>query len=534
MDFELKLGKAASVVFLALAMAGCGGGGSATETPPPPEPVSTPDPAIAERETIQTAIDRAQTAVAAVDIDSTDAEVSAADAAITAARSTIAAATNVPAQERAANTGTVDVLAARLTAAKASRTAAMNDAAKAAELAMAATAMKLHAGIIVPDPGNESAGIPPRWATHNEDAGTLRVQADADVTTLSEDKTALVDALHGWEGRRYTAEPAGRGTYEAIVYSSVGDPPEGPKFSAQYATAFASGVLNEATTEGTASRVASPRFDQSAGTKAFPLPDSAFAITISGSYHGVAGTYRCEPGADKTCAARLAAEGFELGAVADPDDNPATPVVFTAGAGIWTFKPTNPDARLMGDAVYVTYGWWIHKPADDGAWTASAFQADYGAVPAAAGITALRGTATYTGGAAGHYALSSSTGGTNDAGQFTADATLEADFHADTIAGTIDNFTGADGEARDWSVELKTAPIRDDGRIADTDAGRPTASSQLTVWTIDGRAATGSGEWWGRLADSGTDGVPKVAIGTFYSEYGKDGKMVGGFGATGQ
>ena len=64
--------------------------------------------------------------------DSTPAEVKAADDAITAARSAITAATNVPAAERDANTGTVNALESRLTAAKTSRTAALDDAAEAA------------------------------------------------------------------------------------------------------------------------------------------------------------------------------------------------------------------------------------------------------------------------------------------------------------------------------------------------------------------------------------------------------------------
>ena len=91
----------------------------------------------------------------------------------------------------------------------------------------------------------------------------------------------------------------------------------------------------------------------------------------------------------------------------------------------------------------------------DGDLTASAFADRQGCRPDATGITALRGTATYTGGAAGQYALRSSTGGTNDAGSFTARAKLDADFNDDTITGTIDNFMGADGKSRNWSVELK-------------------------------------------------------------------------------
>ena len=51
-----------------------------------------------------------------------------------------------------------------------------------------------------------------------------------------------------------------------------------------------------------------------------------------------------------------------------------------------------------------------------------------------------------------------------------------------------------------------------------------------TVWSIGDTAAAESGEWGGVLMDNGTDLVPKVGIGTFYTEYGNSAKMVGGFG----
>ena len=94
----------------------------------------------------------------------------------------------------------------------------------------------------------------------------------------------------------------------------------------------------------------------------------------------------------------------------------------------------------MPDAIYASYGWWLHKSEDDSkGYTASAFVDDgKGAVRRLEGIqriAGLRGTATYVGGAAGKYALSSSTGGTNDAGHFTAKATLEADFNVDHDLG---------------------------------------------------------------------------------------------------
>ena len=239
---------------------------------------------------------------------------------------------------------------------------------------------------------------------------------------------------------------------------------------------------------------------------------------IPGSYHGVSGNYYCTPtNADTKCSSTVAESGFTL------------------AGGTWTFKPTSATAKVMSvaDTVYASYGWWLHMSEDGATYTASAFATARGTVTAAAGITALRGTATYMGGAAGKYALSSSTGGTNDAGHFTAKATLEADFNADTISGTIDSFMGADGQSRNWSVELMTSAIADAGAITGT-AADAAAGNQMTKWTIDGTAGDAGGQWSGTLYDNGDDGVPKVGTGTFDSVYGSEGRMVGAFGVNKQ
>ena len=519
MNFDLKLGKAASVLFLALAMAGCGGGGSTTETMPPEPP--PPDPAIAERAAIATAIGAAQTAVGMVDDDSDDATVSAADTAIAGAKAAIAAATNVPEPERNANSGTVATLESNLNAAKMSRTTAMNEAAKAKEMEMMATAMKLHMGISA----SGGTGDDARTAAYNGDDIAVTI-GSATAVDLSEDEDAMVAAHKGWEGMMFTAEPDGdAGTYEAVVYSNVGEPTEGAKFNdtanGGYALDATTGETADVTTlTGHAtSRVDSPSFDHSAGTKEFELAENTVRVVLAGSYRGVSGTYYCTPtDANTNCSAAVAASGFTL------------------AGGTWTFKPTNPESRFMDvpDAIYASYGWWIHKSEDGMTFTASAFAANKGAVPGATGIDTLMGTATYMGGAAGKYALHSSTGGTNDAGHFTADAMLKADFSENSISGTIDNFMGADGMARNWSVELMNSSVSGTGAIAgDPDDSTDTAA-QMTKWTIDGTAAAAAGSWEGMLYDNGDDDVPKVATGTFYSMYGRDGKMVGAFGVNKQ
>ena len=441
---------------------------------------------------------------------------------------------------------TVAELQAQLKELQDAKDAADAAAADAEKAAMMATAKKLYEGISAPtDAADAAARRNAAYSGTNDANITVLIGTTAEGSTgnLSEDKEAMVAALHGWEGKKYTASPDGGGTYEAVVYSNVGDATEGNPFNEQYpetATFVTNGVVTIDTsgTDTPASRVASSSFDQSAGLKRFKLPDpnpgGATKINVSGSFHGVSGTYTCTPGTGNTCVSRVAANGFDLGVV---DASNA----YTAGS--WTFVPTTPTAKVMSvaDMHYASYGWWIHKGAD-GTYTASAFVDDKddgtdANVPAASGVTALQGSATYSGGAAGKYALYSSTGGTNDAGHFTAAATLEADFGDDTVTGTIGNFMGADGNSRNWSVKLMTSVVGDNGAISGSAAQRTaneTLTDQMTVWTIDGTAAAASGAWSGSIQNNDDNGVPRVATGTFTSEYSTAGEMVGAFGANKQ
>ena len=283
--------------------------------------------------------------------------------------------------------------------------------------------------------------------------------------------------------------------------------------------------MNEANglTDANAAKVAFTGVTRTSGTETFKKPQNNVALMIAGSFHGVSGTYSCTPADGATsCSATVATngKGFTL-----------------AAADTWTFKPDSAAARVTDapDSAYASYGWWLHKPAS-GDWVASVFTDNKGAAPTPiADMSGLNGTATYVGGAAGKYALSSTTGGMNDAGHFTARATLEADFAGDTdggtISGTIDMFMGADGESRGWMVELKETDISSAGVIDGTDADTAPVG---TVWTIGEKAAKTSGEWSGALQELGTDGVPKVATGTFDAWYGTAGRMVGAFGANKQ
>ena len=523
---------------------------------------------MAQRTALTTAMADARKYVGMVNDTASDADVTAADNAIAALKKAIADAVDLPAGDTdvAIAQGTLTTLEGLLASAKTSRMTAMAEAEKTRNEMMAATAAKLHAGISMPtatdtDTADTDTATGTRFARYvdaTDDAtditagdaslGQLRVSRSDQDVYLSADKETIADN-HGWEGKRYTrTRPASEGMYEAIVYSNVEDPTQGRKFGSATpgsgdARAFeytldANGILVADEADGVGAtddafvsmRVAGSSFDHTAGVKEFPLPDpspgGATRVTIAGSYHGVSGNYVCTPGADNTCAVQVAAEGFNLGGTVDATN------AFAAANATWTFKPGDPNARVMDveDTIYASYGWWIHKAANDGDFTASAFVALMGDVPDAAGLNGLNGTAKYMGGAAGKYALISTTGGTNDAGHFTARAMLEADFTNNTdataITGTIDMFIGADGEARDWSVKLNGSTIGETGVIGDATDG--------TEWTIDGTAAADSGNWTGALRDNGDDGVPQIGTGTFYSEYGSAGKMVGAFGVNKQ
>ena len=108
------------------------------------------------------------------------------------------------------------------------------------------------------------------------------------------------------------------------------------------------------------------------------------------------------------------------------------------------------------DTNYLYFGWWL-RTNEDGPVEASAFRGVAGTAPTAlTGVNDLAGSAvTYTGAAAGKYAIYNPLDSSGHAGHFTADATLTAKFSGTGagISGTIDNFM-ANGESMPWSVAL--------------------------------------------------------------------------------
>ena len=83
---------------LAIGLAACGGGSSKPAEPTMPPP----DPAIAERAAINSAIMTARTTVAGLTDDASDTEIGSAESAVAAAKAEVSGADNVPAAEKAA------------------------------------------------------------------------------------------------------------------------------------------------------------------------------------------------------------------------------------------------------------------------------------------------------------------------------------------------------------------------------------------------------------------------------------------------
>ena len=233
--------------------------------------------------------------------------------------------------------------------------------------------------------------------------------------------------------------------------------------------------------------------------------DDTPAFVVSGSYRGVAGTYQCTG----TCTSSIDNSGnLDLGGTA------------------WTFKATDEDARITDQDV-VTYGWWTDTPTG-GSLTAGLFTDREDGTPVRAGYEG-GGSATYKGEALGQYVMSA-----DNFGEFTADATLTADFtETNTLEGMINGFKDADGgDLTGWEVKLHKTNIAVDGTFSGTQTGAENA--RQARWNIGDKKGA-AGNWQGALYGPGggddAGKYPTYAAGEFSAQHGPTGRMIGAFGA---
>ena len=250
-------------------------------------------------------------------------------------------------------------------------------------------------------------------------------------------------------------------------------------------------------------------------------------VTFLGSVRGVDGTFSCT--GERACDLPAAAADGALSSNAD-----------------WRFTPNDPNATydVQDDDGYVWFGWLQRQTNAAGQAEAYQFAPVRGStVDANTGTgAALKGTATYTGGAAGKYAIASQTENKHSSGSFTATATLSADFdHGATddmvaVSGEITDFETEDGTGSGWRVVLGGATASDAQATGATVASITGGTAQ---WSTGG-AQTGTGSWavsaYGAVKGTGDDaGQPTVANGTFDAAISADVASIrGAYGVTRQ
>ena len=496
-----------------------------------------------QRTAITGAVTAAEEAVDEVDNDATDAEVAAADEAINALNTAIGNAEDLPPTELATVQATRDVLTSSLNRAKTSRTAAQTAQAQAqtqrAREAVA-EAKKMFGAIFPYNP--TPSGLGGAQYTSADTVTVLSVinRTDADPPTaasssvnLKEDKTVAISKhpFGGWTRKKYTLE-GNDDIAEAVVYADlektqglqfgVADNPDtdvNESINANYKYKLLPGskVLSVFQDDSDAPLtfnlvyINPSQLPRATGTETISSTSSKTTFTFDGEYDGVPGQYTCETSAGGSCTAKTSAkQGFFT--------------LDATGGSTWTFEVSNGDLRVTAspDETYASYGWWIHKPPGD-EWTASAFHAYRPSPPAVIDLTDITGSATYTGGATGWFALSSATGGKNESGSFTASVSLEANFSDDTIDGDISQFQASDGTSKPWKVKLSRATLAS------------TITGTETVWSmndVEGACDT-TCPWGGTFYESDTTdptAAPNILTGHFYTEFGTEGKMVGSFG----
>ena len=244
--------------------------------------------------------------------------------------------------------------------------------------------------------------------------------------------------------------------------------------------------------------------------------------TFAGSVRGVAGTFSC---AGMTC---------------NPPVPDPTTGAFTSGEE-WTFTPTDPNGTFDdADTAYVSFGWWLNAMGDTGKYEFDAFTSVEGMVARGVAAAEVEGSATYKGGAAGKWAMQSTSDDSATGGHFTANATLTANFAANTlpageapntdgvsISGSITDFMTGDVSRPNWKVKL-TGPAMVPETIDDTGV------AGTTSWTTGG-AVPGEGTWNAIFYGGMPNEQPAAAAGEFNAAIPSTGEIArisGAFGAT--
>lgn len=221
---------------------------------------------------------------------------------------------------------------------------------------------------------------------------------------------------------------------------------------------------------------------------------------------------------------------------------------YTVIAGTWVFKTTDRAIARIDDRSYAYFGWWQRERRENGTYSYLPFfgvapdaasgdnttaNLQYSATSDTAAFNALTGSASYRGPAIGQYAIYQPLNGQSAAGEFTADAELQANFGNNMLSGTVTNFSNDSN----WSLTLNLVSMAD-GNVATTARG-------AVDWTIAGTGTSDvQGNWDAEFySESDYVGqVPDGVVGTFTAAFDADinnvedfddivGSIIGAFGA---
>jgi hypothetical protein len=426
--------------------------------------------------------------------------------------------------------------AAKVAAEMAAADAAAEQALADKEAAEAAVALTKTAAALKSALGTELAMLSDTTATTLTGAGLMLATEDANDSEPRMKAGDSAGALGDWAGTNYAHTNVGtKVSNSAIVYNNRAAATmkpfaEGAEFGGNedaFNTAYtrSTRTLDLGTDPVSSASIKGDGFP-TAGETTY-TPDGVTGSTvIAGTYQGASGNYRC---AGDACTAAPGAGGtIDLG-------------------GQWYFIHDADAMVTTRNANYLYFGWWLRK--DDGKpIAANTFTGMGGTVATSVDLTQVTGSADYAGAAAGKFAISDPLGDDN-AGHFTADASLTAKFGGSAtgggLSGTIDNFVLNDADEVPWSVSLsrRSWATTDGGTELfddpDTTPRDESATGMGTVWSIDGNAAAASGSWDATMYDEKASGpaddgsnVPTSVTGTFQSDFGSTHSMVGAFGAT--
>ena len=487
----------------ALGLAACGGGGGSGG------PVSMTDPEVDQRQVINTAIQDARAAVEALDEEPTEATLAVAEGAVEAAKTAITDADALSMDETDGYGVAISLLEDRLA-----------PAVMRIERARAGEAAGVLAAFDRPRIGDIGATVM-HGAAPAMKGTVLGTTPPTTVTGLATAAAGSPVTVGKWTGGAWTASDEAAGIRDRVVlYTDIAAPGmrpfsgEGGKYDDTNGLDDNGQLLITSSTDATL--IASLEFPTTAGIKEHP--GGPEGVLFPGMFDGAEGAYACMPAGGSPCTSSIRHGGG---------------ITLAGGEDGWRFLPAAEATVPEPDAEYRYFGWWLREA--DGARFIGTFHAGVGT----AGdkfrfLVELQGPARYRGPAAGKVVIGGDDGPAR-AGEFTATATLTAqfgnDFDPGTVEGTVDGFL-VDGEEMSWSVALQPAAIDADGLIGDD--GTYTARTVWTVDSMEGPANANPRTWQGQFHEAGADSVPTAATGTFEAAFGNAHRMIGAFGASRQ